>query len=107
MKEIELVETTQSAHKDYEPVELNNGISVTSSRDVRNDTYTVEGNVQKGGKDIGRYVFDEVNGRMFVNVNADDLSRNDKREVIETIASIMLQLVPAEVAEASEEAAAE
>ena len=87
MKEIELNEITESAHKDYAPVELSNGISVSASRDVKDDTYLV--------------VMDEEHGRLFVNVNSDDLPRNSKREIVETISAIILQLVPEETAEES------
>lgn len=101
MKEIELNEITESAHKDYAPVELSNGITISASRDVKDDTYLVEGTIKKGQKDIGRFVMDEEHGRLFVNVNSDDLPRNSKREIVETISAIILQLVPEETAEES------
>lgn len=96
MKEIELNEITQSAHKDYAPVELSDGVTVESSRDVKDGVYIVEGSVKKGTKDIGRFVFDEEHGRFYVNVSSDEIGRNAKRETIEAVASIILQLVPAE-----------
>lgn len=96
MKEIQLEEKNKSAHKDYDPVELSENVKIEVSSDVAGDNLSVEGTVSRNNKGIGRFVLNEGQGRMFINVNLDDLKRNTEREIAETIASIILQLIPAE-----------
>lgn len=99
MAEITLTEIAESAHKAYAPVEVGNGISVSAVRDIKNEKYHVEGSIDKAGKNIGRYVMSEEQGRMFINVQLDGLDRNDGRNIVDTISSLILQLIPENVVE--------
>ena len=99
MKEITLTEKTQSAHMDFAPVEISEGITIEASRDIHDDSYVVEGNLKKNGKDFGRFVLNENQGRYFVNAPLDDLKRNTKREIVETVAAIILNLIPEDTEE--------
>ena len=99
-KNIQLTEVAESAHKTYAPVEIGDGITISATRDIKDDKFQVEGNVEKEGKNIGRYVFSEEQGRMFVNIQIDGISRNTSRDIADTINSMILQLVPEAEAEA-------
>ena len=96
MKEIELREKVESAHKEYDPIEIGEGVSVDATRDVVNGSYVVEGNITKNDNNIGRFTMNEKQSRLFVNLTCDGLKRNTIRDTAETITSIMLQLIPAE-----------
>ena len=102
MKEIALEEKNKSAHKDYDPVELSENVKVEVASDAVGDNLSVEGAVTRNEKNIGRYVLNESQTRLFVNVNIDGLKRNTAREITETIASIILQLIPEEQEEENE-----
>lgn len=106
MKEIELTEKSNSAHKEFDPVSCGEDVTIDAVRDIKDEKYSVEGNINRKNKNLGRYVFDETNGRVFINVDTSDLKRNTSRDIVETVASLILQLVP-EAEEAPEEEAAE
>ena len=95
MKEIQLTEITESAHKAYAPVEIGEDININAVRDIKDEKYAVEGGIDQKGKNIGRYVFNEDQGRIFMNVEIDGLSRNSSREIVETVSALILQLIPA------------
>lgn len=99
MKEIELTGKTQSEHNEFAPVEISENITIEVSRDIRDESYVVEGNLKRNGKDAGRFVVNEDQGRFFVNIPIEDVNRNTKREIVETIAAIVLNLLPEEAAE--------
>lgn len=103
MKEIELTERTQSAHMDYAPVEISENISIEASRDIHDGKYVVEGYLKRNNKELGRFLVNENQNRFFVNVNnLDEVSRNTMREIIESIAVIVLNLVPEETVDSEE-----
>lgn len=105
MAEINLHEKSQSAHQDYDPIVLSENVKIEASRDIIGSSYAVEGTIEIGGKKNGRFVFNENQGRLFVNCPLDDLKRNTRREIIETVASLILTLVPEAVDTPVEEAA--
>ena len=107
MKEIALKKRNKSAHEDYDPVELSENVMVEVDSNAVGDNLSVEGAVTRNEKNIGRYVLNESQTRLFVNVNIDGLKRNTAREIIETIASLILQLIPEEQEENENEEAAE
>lgn len=94
MKEIDLVEKVESAHKEYDPVVISEGVSITSVRDIKDGVVSVEGNVNRNGKNIGRYVYNEEQGRLFVNVTLEDMERTTMLDITETITAIVMKLVP-------------
>ena len=99
MGKINLEEKNKSAHNDFNPVELSEGITIEPSRDVKNGNYAVEGNVIRNEKNIGRFVYDETGNRIFINVSADDIARNTRRAIVESVSDIILSLVPEDPAE--------
>lgn len=99
MKKIVLKEKNQSAHKDFDPVEISEGVTIEILHDIHNDNYVVEGNLNKNGKDFGRFALNENQGRYFVNIPLDGLKRNTKREIVEAVTAIMLNLIPEETEE--------
>lgn len=97
MKEIELSEKSNNTHVDFEPVEIGENISISSSRSIRNGSYVIEGNVNNGENSIGRFVMDDRDGRLFVNVKLDGLEQSTKSEIVETISAILVKLIPNDV----------
>lgn len=109
MKEFELTEKTNNAHKEYDPVSCGEDVKIGVVRDIKNEKYNVEGNIDRKTKNIGRYSYDESNehSHLFVNVDLSDLKRSTAREITEAVASLILQLIPVAEAEAEEETPAE
>lgn len=103
MKEIELIEKNESAHKEYDTLQISEGIGISASRDIKDGVVSIEGNIVRSNKNIGRFVFSESQGRLFVNCEVEDMLRSTRLEIVETVTSIITQLTPAE----EEEAAAE
>lgn len=97
MKEIELSEKSNNTYVDFEPVEIGENISISSSRSIRNGSYVIEGNVNNGENSIGRFVMDDRDGRLFVNVKLDGLEQSTKSEIVETISAIIVKLIPSNV----------
>ena len=94
MKEIQLSEKSNNTHVDYEPVEISQGIAIASSRGVRNGNFVIEGNINQGEDPIGRFVMDDKDGRLFVNVKLDSLTHSTKKEIVEAISAILVGLIP-------------
>lgn len=109
MKEFELTEKTNNAHKEYDPVSCGEDVSIGIIRDINDEKYKVEGNIDRKNKNIGRYVFEEGKnkGRLFINVDTSDLKRSTAREITEAVASLILQLIPETDPDAGEEPEAE
>jgi len=109
MKEFELTEKTNNAHKEYDPVSCGEDVSIGIIRDINDGKYKVEGNIDRKNKNIGRYVFEEGEnkGRFFINVDTSDLKRSTAREITEAVASLILQLIPETDPDAGEEPEAE
>lgn len=94
MKEIDLPLKNKSEHQDVGPIMLSENVKIEGVYDIAQDKYTVECTITRNEKNIGRFTFNEGQGRLFVNCELDDIKRNTKREIVEDIASIILQLVP-------------
>ena len=109
MKEFELTEKTNNAHKEYDPVSCGEDVSIGIIRDINDEKYKVEGNIDRKNKNIGRYAFEEGEnkGRLFINVDTSDLKRSTAREITEAVASLILQLIPETDPDAGEEPEAE
>lgn len=108
MKEFELTEKTNNAHKEYDPVSCGEDVSIGVVRDIKNESYSVDGNIDRKGRNIGRYVYDEQTKRVFFNCDTSDIKRSTAREIIESVTSLILQLIPEnDVEEVEVEAEAE
>ena len=94
MKKIQLTQKAESAHKEFDPVALSENVSMTVIRDVKDGNISIDFDFTKGEQNIGRANLNERTGRVFVNLNTDNLQRNTMREMIEAMASLMLDLVP-------------
>lgn len=105
MKEIEVVQKNRSAHEEYDPIVLSENVKIEYTRDVVGTDHTVEGSIEIGGKKNGRFVMSENQGRLFINCPIEDVKRNTRREILETVASLILTLVPEAVDTPVEEAA--
>lgn len=94
----QLEEKKKSAHKDYDPIVLSENLKINVFSDVVDNKISVEGTLKNGDKIVGRFTFNdnENQNRLFANVNLENMKRNTAREVTEAIASIIMQLVPAE-----------
>ena len=97
MKEIQLSEKSNNTHVDFAPVEIGENISIAASRSVRNGNYVIEGNINQGEDSIGRFVMDDRDGRLFMNVKLDGLDHPTKSEIVETVSAIIVQLIPSNV----------
>ena len=97
MKEIQLSEKSNNTHVDFAPVEISENISIAASRGVKNGNYVIEGNINKDDDPIGRFVMDDKDGRFFANVKLDGLAHSTKKEIVETISAILVQLIPNDV----------
>lgn len=96
MKEIAMTEKSQSAHASFAPMEISEGITIEATRDIKDGSYAVEIDVKQGEKSLGRLSVNESQGKFYVNVNTSDLKRNTRRELAETLAGILLNLIPEE-----------
>lgn len=103
MKEIEMIEKVESAHIEYEPVSISEGINISATRDINGGVVAIEGNITRNGKNLGRYVFNEGQNRFFVNADIDDMKRSTKLEIAETIAALITKLTPEEAPEEDSE----
>lgn len=103
MKEIELSEKNNNAYVDYAPVEVGENVTVESSRGNKNGSIVIDGTVKRSDDGIGRFVMDDKDGRLFVNVKVDGLKYATKRGIMETVAAIIMQLLPKDAAEETSE----
>ena len=93
MKEIDLVGKAASTHEEYQPVNLAEGVSITAICDVRDGVVSVEGTIDRNGKNLGRYTYNEDQNRMFINYATDDLERTTKLDILETVSSLINKIV--------------
>ena len=94
MKEIQLSEKNNNMHVDYAPVVISENISIESSQSVRNGSLVIEGVIKKGEDSLGRFVMDNRDGRLFLNARVEGLKNSTKKDITETVASIIMKLMP-------------
>lgn len=102
MKEIQLSEKSNSMHKEFAPVALSENVTVEAGYSITNGNISVEGSINQGERNIGRFTMNDKEGRLFLNVKTDGLKYGTKSEIVETVASIITQLIPEDAAEEEE-----
>lgn len=96
MKEIDLPLKNKRVNEDFGPIELSENVKIEGNYDIGNDKYAVEGEVTRNEKKLGRFTYNDVQKRIFVNINTEDLKRNTRIEIISAITSIVTKIVPVE-----------
>lgn len=96
MKEIQLSEKKNSSLMEFEPVTVGEGITIESRRSIQDGNCVIDGTINSDGKNIGRFTMNDKEDRLFVNVKTDKLDHATKCELVEAVASIIVQLTPAD-----------
>lgn len=94
MAKIELTRKNAREHQDFEPVDLGGGIVLDALMDKDGDMLNIEIEVSKNGRNVGRMAMNDERATLFVNLNTDTLTRNEKRSIMEAMTDMLLNLAP-------------
>lgn len=96
MAKLELKETTQNVTQEFEPIAVNEEISVKFHKDINAGKRRFYGVAEKDGKEIGRGTWSDDAKRLIVMVDSiDKLGDDTAKQVADTLYTGVLQMLNA------------
>ena len=96
MAKLELKETTQNVTQEFEPIAVNEDISVKFRKDISAGKRRFYGVAEKDGKEVGHASWSDDSKRLIVMVDdIDKLGDDTAKEVADTLYTGVLQMLNA------------